>query len=426
RGAVPERAAPQRPPAPRVEPRAVPERAREERAGLGAPFPAIAAPPGTPEIRIGLGVGLPHAPLGGGAALLVTDPDGVPVVEIPAGERWTVLAVAGGVSVSSGGWRSTPALRLGIQAAPGLPVRVDDREYRGRLEILRDRTGLTLVNRVGLEDYLAGVVAGEMGRRLESEAAALRAQAIVSRTYAIRNRGRWRAQGFDLYATVADQVYGGLGVENALARAAVEATTGLILTYEGAPIDAFFYSTCGGRTAEGTEVFANARRPYLRAVWDQDAGGEAYCRISPRYRWRHEWSGEELRGMLRRTLPPVTGTAAEAITEIRSLRVAKVTASGRVAALAIGLRRGEVAVNGQGAVRQVLRPAPDQPLRSNRFTLTATARDGRLAHLVAEGGGAGHGVGFCQWGAVGRARAGQETDAILAAYYPGTQLHRLY
>ena len=95
----------------------------------------------------------------------------------------------------------------------------------------------------------------EMGRRSPTEQEALRAQAIVSRTFALRNLGRWRAQGFDLYATVADQVYGGAATETPEGRAAVEATRGRILTYGGAPIDAFFYSTCGGRTADGTEVF---------------------------------------------------------------------------------------------------------------------------------------------------------------------------
>ena len=83
-----------------------------------------------------------------------------------------------------------------------------------------------------------------------------------------RNLRRWRAQGFDLYGTVADQAYGGVAAETAEGRAAVSETRGRVLTYDGAPIEAFYYSTCGGRTAEGYEVFRGAVRPYLRSVSD--------------------------------------------------------------------------------------------------------------------------------------------------------------
>jgi stage II sporulation protein D len=78
------------------------------------------------------------------------------------------------------------------------------------------------------------------------------------------------------------------------------------------------------------------------------------------------------------------------------------------------------------SVRQVLRPPSGDLLRSTAFTLTATGAGRRITHLVAEGSGAGHGVGFCQWGAVGRSRAGHDHARILAAYFPGTTLERLY
>jgi stage II sporulation protein D len=78
------------------------------------------------------------------------------------------------------------------------------------------------------------------------------------------------------------------------------------------------------------------------------------------------------------------------------------------------------------AVRQVLRPPSGELLRSSAFTLAATGAGRRVTRLVADGGGAGHGVGFCQWGAVGRSRAGQDYQQIVAAYYPGATLERLY
>jgi stage II sporulation protein D len=210
----------------------------------------------------------------------------------------------------------------------------------------------------------------------------------------------------------------------------VDATRGRILTYGGVPIDAFFYSTCGGRTADGTEVFRAADRPYLRSVADVADDGTVYCSISPRFRWHEEWTGEALRATLQRTLPPVAaaagaGTTAGDVSEVRDVRVSYRTPSGRVGQLTIALRRGDVQVAGP-SVRQVLRPASGELLRSNTFTLTVSGAGRRVTRLAADGAGAGHGVGFCQWGAVGRSRAGQHYERILAAYYPGASLERLY
>jgi stage II sporulation protein D len=302
---------------------------------------------------------------------------------------------------------------------------VDARGYHGTLEVLRDRTGLTVVNRVRLESYILGVVSAEMGRRSSADQQALRAQAVVSRTYALRNRRRWAAQGFDLYASVADQVYGGIGTETPEAMEAVGETKGQILTFGGVPIDAFFYSTCGGRTAEGTEVFRGADRPYLRSVADVGDDGVPYCSISPRFRWHEEWSGELLRATLARTLPLALGIPSGAVQTVSDVRVAYRTGSGRVGQLAIRLPQSEVVVDGP-LVRQVLRPGSGDLLRSSAFTLNVTRAEGRVVRLVADGQGAGHGVGFCQWGAVGRSRAGQDYRRILAAYYPGVSLERLY
>jgi stage II sporulation protein D len=113
------------------------------------------------------------------------------------------------------------------------------------------------------------------------------------------------------------------------------------------------------------------------------------------------------------------------VSEVRDVRVAYRTPSGRVGQLAVGLRRGDVLVD-EPNVRQVLRPVSGEVLRSNTFTLTVTRDGGRVTRLAADGAGAGHGVGMCQWGAVGRSRAGQDHERILAAYYPGAVLERLY
>ncbi|HUF35551.1 MAG TPA: SpoIID/LytB domain-containing protein [Gemmatimonadales bacterium] len=419
-------APPAEPPAPVPVPRAEPPPAAPRPTPEPEPEPP-APETAEPEIRVGLASGAPEATLGGGAELVGTDAAGARLAVIPAGEVWRVGIRGVGITVTSpGGGSSTPADVIGITGAgPDDPVQVNGRLYRGVVDVLRDRAGLTLVNRLGMEAYLQGVVSAEMGRRDLAEREALRAQAVVSRTYAHRNLRRWNALGFDLYATVSDQVYGGLSAETPEGIEAVSATRGRVLTHGGAPIDAFFYSTCGGRTAQGTEVFRAADRPYLRSVADVAEDGTSYCRISPRYRWREEWTGESLLATLRRTLPTATGTPLERVGGVNDVRVVYRTGSGRVGQLAIALRAGEVRVDGP-SVRSVLRPASGELLRSNAFELTVTGAGRGVTRLVAEGGGAGHGVGFCQWGAVGRARAGHDFRRILAVYYPSATVERFY
>ncbi len=379
------------------------------------------------EIRIGLLVGASSASLSGAGIIVVNEPDGSRITSIPAGETWQVKAAGNGLTLASpGGWLSRPLDALTLVAAdPRAPLRVNGKAYRGQAEVLRDRTGLTVVNRLGMESYLLGVVSAEMGRRNSGEQAALLAQAVVSRTYALRNLRRWRSQGFDLYATVSDQAYGGVYAETPEGRAAVIETRGRVLTYNGAPIEAFYFSTCGGQTADGFEVFRSASRPYLRSVSDAAGNGVAYCSISPRYHWRAEWTGETLRTALSRHLTGL-GTGSKHINRIADIRVTQHSASGRVDQIAIRAGGSEVRVDGQSNIRQALRTPAGDLLRSTAFSLVVSGAGKEVTSLVAVGMGAGHGVGLCQWGAVGRARAGQNYQQILAAYYPGTRLERSY
>jgi stage II sporulation protein D len=392
-----------------------------------SPKPEPATESGEPRIRIGLAVGVPFAWVGGGADLVVTDPSGAHLAAIPAGEQWRVVPSGVGVSVQPPGrMGSTPSEVIVVMAGdPSHLVRVNGRTYRGVVEIVRNAAGITLVNRVFLETYLLGVVSAEMGRRNLAEFEALKAQAVVSRTYALRHLGRRKSLGFDLQAGVADQVYVGSGSETPEGLEAVQSTRGMVLTHGGTPIDAFYYSTCGGQTADGVEAFSAGSRPYLRSFPDVDPNGEAYCRISPRYRWREEWTGASLQATLRRTLPTVTGTSSDRIGEVRDVWVAQRTASGRVGRLGVTVGRGQVMVDGP-SVRKVLRPTSGELLRSSAFSLTPTSGSRGITRLVADGHGAGHGVGLCQWGAVGRSRAGHDVQRILAAYFPGAMLQRVY
>lgn len=370
---------------------------------------------------VGLVVDSESATVGGGAAIDLSAWPGGWSVRLAAGAPARVTARRNEVVVGG----ATRGRTLDIQGASQGGIRVNGRDYRGRVRITAEAGKLTVVNTLTLDEYLVGVVAAELGRRPASDWEAVAAQAIVSRTYALRSRGRWRDEGFDVRATVSDQVYGGMATEDPVASEAVAATAGLAITWNGEPIDAFFFSTCGGHTERGTEVFRGATGPYLRGGPDVAPDGTPYCSISPRYRWREEFTGDALRQALRRYLPAAVGTPAARVTRVRDVAVPARTESGRARTLAVALPGTTVDVP-SNQIRSVLRPASGEILRSTLIQLEVRRDGDQVSHLVIEGSGNGHGVGFCQWGAMGRARAGQTYQEIIEAYYPGTRIERVY
>jgi stage II sporulation protein D len=365
--------------------------------------------------------------------LFVTDDgDGQPIGSIPAGARWTAVpdSASGGAKlrlVKPDGTATEPHRGVAVvNVTENRFAMANGRRYRGRINVIAARSGLTLVNRLGIESYVAGVVGPEIGARRPNEEAAVLAQAVVSRSFALRGRGRYESLGFDAHADVRDQVYNGVAAETPQVWAAVRRTAGQVLRYRGEVIDAYFHSTCGFSTAGVEEAFSTARaRPYLRPVSDASGGGHYYCDISPRFRWREEWDGQKLRAIFTRTLPAVMPIGGDGLQPIADVEVTRTTSSGRVAELRIVFERGDVRIPG-GTVRSVLRPEADRTLSSSAFQLTVTKDGGRVSRLVAAGAGSGHGVGMCQWGAVGRARAGHDYRRILSTYFPGTTLDRIY
>jgi stage II sporulation protein D len=390
--------------------------------------PAPPAPIAEPELRVGLAVGAATITLGGDAELLVTDlVRREPLGSVPPRSTWTVVADSGGLHViQPDGTRHASVRTLSaVAVTEGGFAAANGRRYRGRLTVFRDRTGVTLVNHVPLEEYVAGVVGRELGPRRPDERDAVLAQAVVSRSFALAHRGRWEAFGFDAFADVRDQVYLGVDAESDQVWDAVQATRGQVVRYRGVVIDAFFHSTCGSSTTPVEEAFRTARpQPYLRAVSDARGRG-FYCDISPRFRWREEWDGPALRAILSRSLPSVMPVGGDGLQRITAVEVSRKTSAGRVRELRIAFERGDVRVTGAD-VRRVLRPARDRELWSTAFQLEVSTAGGQVSRVVAAGAGAGHGVGMCQWGAIGRARAGQSYGDILTTYYPGTNVERVY
>lgn len=147
------------------------------------------------------------------------------------------------------------------------PLMVNNLPYRSAIELFIDDYGsLRVVNELSLEDYLKGVVPCEMSPQLFPELEALKAQAIAARTYAFKNMGQFSALGYDLCPTAACQVYKGYSAENPLSNRAIEETKGIIVTYQGEPINALYTSTCGGHTEDVENIFSDESLPYLRGV----------------------------------------------------------------------------------------------------------------------------------------------------------------
>lgn len=145
-------------------------------------------------------------------------------------------------------------------------LQFNGRPYRGRFEVVVNKRGrLNVINVLQMEDYVRGVVPNELSPSGFPQIEAIKAQAIAARTYAVRNKGQFASEGYDLLPTALSQVYGGMSTEHPLSDRAVAETSGVIATYDGKPINALYTSTCGGRTEASENVFSEAV-PYLVSV----------------------------------------------------------------------------------------------------------------------------------------------------------------
>ena len=322
---------------------------------------------------------------------------------------------------------------------PGSFLSYGGKRYRGEIIITPKDDGLLVVNRLGVESYLRGVVPNEIGKRPPGEEAAVEAQAVAARSYAYTHMADAGNRGFDMFGSVQDQDYGGVDAENPMSDAAVATTANMVLKYAGRVISAPYHSTCGGSTAAVSEVWwRQPDQPYLRPVSDKIPGTDSYyCDRSGRFRWTVTLDGDQLKSTLEKYLgsvttasePPVAASAAAShplsLGRITGFRILGRTPSDRVAAVSIQTDRGSYNVRGND-VRFVLRTATGGLLSSTYFTAEATpGANGEITSLVLRGGGYGHGIGMCQFGAMGRARAGQDYKTILTTYYPGTTVGRI-
>lgn len=380
--------------------------------------------------RIAISGGVATAPLSATGAWRIDEQGGRQSLVLGAGgEGWRIEQRARLLRIVGAGndatpWRAAPFVARSTSAASF--VQYNGKRYRGELWFTPTDSGILVVNRLPVEDYLRGVVPLELGTRQPADRAALEAQAIAARSYSyarVPSGDAEPARGWHMVGTVTNQVYGGVDVEHPMVNQAIDATSGLVLRYNGVTVDAPYYSACGGRTATPKDAWRDVReQPYLQSVDDLDLStGKPFCDINPRNHWTEELGEQQISDAVRRALEGQGATAPQA-SSVRGVQVVDRSTSGRVSALVFHTVRGDITIQGRD-IRAVLRDARGAILSSTYFSVDREARGGdRITGLTLRGNGNGHGVGMCQWGAMGRARAGQDARAILRHYYPGTSV----
>jgi len=280
------------------------------------------------------------------------------------------------------------------------PMRFNGREYPATLEVVRNGDGLALVNELPLEEYVVGVLRAEAGEKWPLEA--LRAQAVVARTYAAYHRMIAGAKPYHLVASTANQQYAGRVAAASPIWGAVRETAGQVLLWEGDLFPAFYHTESGGYTEDPRTVFAARNMPALKPVRCEFSAG------SPHYFWALDVKLADLTEILRKNDVSVGSVTGVEVTERSpSLRASTITVHGS---------RGSARLRGNDFRRML-------GYDTFKSTLFAVAVDGQAAHF--SGRGYGHGVGMCQWGAKGMAEQGYTAKQILEFYYPGTVLSTL-
>ncbi len=348
-------------------------------------------------IRVGIVTNASQVRVGSSSPAQIVNAAGDVLGQLPPMNALTAQATGGGIQLAS-----VTAERLFIQPQEAdSAVFIQDRWYRGLVELTPTSGGLMAINRVPLDDYVASVIGSEMGDRFDLEA--LRAQAVASRTYVLYQRNSRLDEPFDVGTSVDWQVYKGVEGETAKTQEASLSTLGQVLTHDGQLINAVFHSSSGGRT-ENVEHVWTQPLPYLRAVNDAD--------WSPAMPWDVNLTSQELA-----SLAPDIGSIVDVQINERSPQ-------GRAMSVTLVGTQGNRTVPGSEFRRAL-------DLRSTFFsvfadggtitTASTVPMAGSLSFRV-QGQGYGHGVGMSQWGAGAMADRGKSYAEILAFYYQGIQL----
>ncbi|MDO4262780.1 MAG: SpoIID/LytB domain-containing protein [Deinococcus sp.] len=319
----------------------------------------------------------------------------------PSPQTWTVGVR--GSELTLGG-KAAGSATLYVPPTPGSRVQIGRKVYRGGVLLRAAKGQVQGINVVNVEDYLRGVVPAEMPALWPE--AALEAQAVVARTYVTRRVNP--AQPYDICATTSCQMYPGVAGEHDRTNAAIDATLGKVLTYQGELADTYFSANSGGYTASAAEVWGK-NLPYLIAKPDP----QSLAASGDKGRWQLSASQSRVQSAVSPYHLNV-GT-------VRRVAFTRVSASGRVEEVTItgSARTARLSgANAGGFVR-------DLGASSSRARIEGNGTVSASQPLRLSGQGSGHGVGLSQYGALGFAREGRGHRDVLGFYYPGTAVQAL-
>jgi SpoIID/LytB domain protein len=312
--------------------------------------------------------------------------------------------------------------------------------YAGHLRLQSNAyRDFTLVNLVPLETYLRGVVPFEIGA--DAPLSAVQSQAIIARTYALRNLRRFAVDDYQLCANVHCQVYKGLSGTNKTIDRAIAATSGKVLTYQNELVDALYSSANGGVTAYFEDVWDGKSQPYLKPivdapgkVWDlssQPLTSEAFVRRfislnkgfnekgNVTFRWHKKVKLQDLNNELRDYLQRSNNSLGE-FTTVEGMSIKKRSPSGRILTMEVQTDRGAIELN-KNEIRSAFKN-----IYSTFFYLEPIYDDLKILQgYDFIGGGFGHGVGLSQHGSRNLAKLGWSPAQILQFYYPNTKVQKL-
>ncbi len=293
-------------------------------------------------------------------------------------------------------------LKLPLRFHPtGTFIYVNDRPFRGVVEVRDDAKGLLIINELPLERYIVGIINNEISSKWPVNA--IKAQVVAARTYALYQIEKRKADIYHLKATYMDQVYTGAGKEDYVSARAVIATRGEVLYYGKRPALTLYHSSAGGVTEASKDVWGNAY-PYLRSVKSRFDKG------APNYKWTYTVSKESFTKALKKKGYGDLGS-------VKGVKVSLKSRTGRVKGITINGKRGSKDITGE-SMRAMLGYGK---LKSTLFKVRNKRNE-----IVFTGRGSGHGVGMSQWGAKGMADSGASYKKILKHYYKGTKLKLAY
>lgn len=292
-------------------------------------------------------------------------------------------------------------VKLVVKSSDGRGIWVGQKRYSGILNLLVLDSEILVINILGIEKYLSSVVGSEMPAKWPLEA--LKAQAIASRTYALKQKGN---PIYDIDSTQKNQVYNGLESRTYKTARAVRSTRSLVLTYKNKLINALFHSSSGGMTENSQDVWKN-EYPYLSSVRDFD-------RNNPKLQWKKKFSS----GELQKLFPEIGG--------IKKIEILNITNTGRVKNVKIFGKYGSDQISGVDIRKRMNLKSTFMRFKFIKDKKYISDNDNSNnpieKTLIVFGQGSGHGVGMSQWGARYMASKGQKAERILKHFYKGVRI----